>query len=414
MALMEQTDQRATSRSAEKFPFPRDPECPLLPSKEYERRRREEPISRVDVGSESEPWLVTRHADMVAVMGNPAVFSHSPLTPGFPSRPAAAGALTEGFLLEQDPPVHTRQKAVLMEEFSLRKVQQHAPLVRRVVTETLDNFIASGSPAEFVSGVAYRIPGEIICELLGVQPGERERFLGWISACMTTSPQGEEGQQKTAAALEAFSEYVEYLLDQKLRERPDDLIGRMLHNLDEGVVSRDEMIRLIKTLIVGGIDTTANTIALGTLAFLLHPEQLAKLRDDPGLASNASEEVLRFTNITHTGRRVAAREDIEIGGTLIRAGEGVVVTADAVNRDQAVFEDPNTFDIERKNARRHGTFGFGIHLCVGSALARLEMKEFFSQVFVRIPTLALAGEEQGVEYKYDSTIWGLERLDVRW
>jgi cytochrome P450 len=397
----------------DEFPFPRDEGCPLWPSKEYARRRHEEPVSRVRTGTDNDPWLITRYADAIAVLGNPAAFSQDPLAPGYPHRPGHSEILTSGFLMEIDPPLHTRLRGVVNEEFSVRRIGGHAELVRRVVSQVLDDFLASGSPADLVSGIAYRLPGLVICELLGVPYEDKDLFLNWITLCF--GPPNEESQKQAAVAAKEFADYVDELLTQKQRSPSDDIIGRMVKNsLEPGTVSRDELLTLIRSLVVGGFDTTANTISLGTLAFLLHPEQMAALRDNSELAGNAAEEVLRVTAITHLGRRRAARKDVEVGGTLIRAGEGVIVSQDAVNRDESLFDDPDRFNIERTGARRHMSFGFGIHLCVGSPLARLELKELFAQMFVRIPTLSLAGTRNDVGYKADGNIWGLQRLEVRW
>jgi len=402
-----------TEAEVDEFPFPREQKCPLWPSPEYARRRHEEPVSRVRMGSDNDPWLITRYADAIAVLGNPGAFSQNPTAPGYPHRPGHSEVLTSGFLMEIDPPLHTRLRAVVNQEFAVRRIEEHAVAVRNIVTSVLDELLAGDKPADYVPAVAYKLPGLVICELLGVPYGDKDLFLGWINQCF--GPPNEDSAREASIAAKAFADYVDQLLADKERNPTEDIIGRMVvSSLETQVVDRDELLSLIRQLIVGGFDTTANTISLGTLAFLLQPEQLAALRDDPTLAGHAAEEVLRFTAITHLGRRRAARQDIEVGGQLIRAGEGVIVAQDAINRDEALFENPDAFDIRRKGPRRHMSFGFGIHLCPGSPLARLELKELFAQLFVRVPTLELATSPDEVSYKDDANIWGLRSLEVTW
>jgi cytochrome P450 len=156
-------------------------------------------------------------------------------------------------------------------------------------------------------------------------------------------------------------------------------------------------------------------IALGTLALLEHPDQLAILRDsdDPKLVAGAVEELLRYLNITHNGRRRVALEDIEINGQLIRAGEGMIFPNDIGNRDPEVFASPDELDVTR-DARRHVAFGFGVHQCLGQPLARMELQVVYSTLYRRIPTLRLATELDKVSFKHDGSVYGVYELPVAW
>lgn len=161
-------------------------------------------------------------------------------------------------------------------------------------------------------------------------------------------------------------------------------------------------------LLIAGHETTANMIALGTLALLQHPDQLALLRetDDPRLVSSAVEELLRYLHITHLGRRRAVTEDIEIGGQIIRAGEGVIMVNEVANRDPEVFPDPDRLDLTR-DARRHVAFGFGVHQCLGQPLARMELQAVYGTLYRRIPSLRLVGTLDDVRFKHDAFIYGV-------
>lgn len=168
-------------------------------------------------------------------------------------------------------------------------------------------------------------------------------------------------------------------------------------------------------LLIAGHETTANMIALGTLALLENPGQLALLRDtdDPKLVSSAVEELLRYLHITHNGRRRVALEDIEIDGQVIRAGDGLIVANDIGNRDPEAFPDPDRLDIQR-DARHHVAFGFGVHQCLGQPLARMELQVVYSTLYRRIPTLRLAGDLDQIPFKHDGSVYGVYELPVTW
>jgi cytochrome P450 len=168
-------------------------------------------------------------------------------------------------------------------------------------------------------------------------------------------------------------------------------------------------------LLVAGHETTANMIALGTVALLQNPEQLALIRDseDPAVVDRAVEELLRYLNITHSGRRRVALEDIQIDDQVIHAGDGLIVANDIVNRDPEAFPEPDRLDITR-DARRHIAFGFGIHQCLGQPLARLELRIAYKSLYSRIPTLALATGLDELKFKHDGIVYGVYELPVTW
>jgi cytochrome P450 len=154
-------------------------------------------------------------------------------------------------------------------------------------------------------------------------------------------------------------------------------------------------------------------IALGTLLFLQHPDQLELLRKDPGLAPAAVEEIMRYLSIAHSGQRRVAKEDVEISGQLIRAGEGIIAFQSAANRDSKVFSDPDKFDI-RRDARQQVGFGFGVHGCLGQYLARIELQIVFTTLFSRLPNLALAAPIETLKFKDDMLVYGVEHVPVTW
>jgi cytochrome P450 len=204
-------------------------------------------------------------------------------------------------------------------------------------------------------------------------------------------------------------------VDRKIAEPGDDLLSELVPRIADGEITRSDAAGMGGLLLVGGHDTTANMIALGTLALLEHPEQLARLRggDDPKRVESAVEELLRYLTIAHNGRRRVALEDIEIAGETIKAGEGLIMPNDIANRDAAVFPDPDTLDLDR-DASGHVAFGFGVHQCLGQPLARLELEVVYGTLYRRIPTLKLATTLDKIPFKHDGGVYGVYELPVTW
>ncbi len=219
------------------------------------------------------------------------------------------------------------------------------------------------------------------------------------------------------AAQRELLDYLDDLIAGKLVEPDDALLSQLAASrLATGELSRRDVAMMALLLLVAGHETTANMIALGTLALLRHPGQLAVLRDadDPAVIAGAVEELLRYLNIVHSGRRRVAREDIEIGGQVIKAGDGVVVANDIGNRDPDAFAgDPDELDVTR-DSRRHIAFGFGVHQCLGQPLARVELQVVYGTLYRRIPTLRLATELSEVPFKHDALVYGVYELPVTW
>jgi cytochrome P450 len=169
------------------------------------------------------------------------------------------------------------------------------------------------------------------------------------------------------------------------------------------------------TLLVAGLETTGNMIALGTLLLFQHPEQLELLRNttDRLLITRAVDELVRYLNISHSGRRRVALADIDLGDRTIKAGEGLILASDVANRDERVFSDPDALDI-RRDATHHLAFGFGPHHCLGRPLASLELQVVYGTLYRRIPTLRLAVDLDAVPFKHDGVAYGVRELFVTW
>ncbi|MFI6555626.1 cytochrome P450 [Streptomyces griseus] len=210
-------------------------------------------------------------------------------------------------------------------------------------------------------------------------------------------------------------DYLHRLVGEKLDSPGDDLLSALAERIRAGELTRAGAAAMGVLLLLGGHETTANMISLGTLTLLDHPDQLARVRDtdDPAVVTAAVEELLRYLSIVHLGRRRTALEDIEIGGRTIRAGDGVILLGELANRDSAAFPDPDRLDITR-NARLHQAFGAGAHHCVGQPLARMELQVICPTLFRRIPTLRAAEAVDRLPFTYDAVVHGLHALPVTW
>jgi cytochrome P450 len=216
------------------------------------------------------------------------------------------------------------------------------------------------------------------------------------------------------AAHDELTEYLDGVIADKLAEPADDLLSKLAgERVATGELSRRDAAVMALLLLIAGHETTANMIALGTLALLEHPDQLAALRDtdDPALIAGAVEELLRYLSIVHSGRRRVALQDIEIDGQTIRAGEGIVLAGDTANRDEGAFADADRLDVHRE-ARGHLAFGFGVHACLGQPLARAELQIVYGTLYRRIPGLRLAVPLEQIPFKHDSIVYGVYELPV--
>lgn len=390
------------------FPAARDTGCPFDPPPAIRSLQRETPLTRVRLWDDSTPWLVTRYADQRKVLGDPRV-SADINRPGYPSStPLRGGAIS--FILMDDPE-HARLRRMVTAPFTIKRVEAMRPGVQKIVDDLIDEMLAGPNPADLVSAFALPMPSLVICRLLGVPYTEHDFFQKNSNVLINreTTPEAK------AAAGAALGEYLDSLIGEKLTEPGDDLLSGLTERIRAGELTRQEAAQMGVLMLIAGHETTANMIALGTLALLEHPDQLTLLRqpDDPKLVASAVEELLRYLHITHNGRRRVALEDIEIAGQIIRAGEGIILANDIANRDPDVFTEPDRLDL-RRDSRRHVAFGFGVHQCLGQPLARMELQVVYSTLYRRIPTLRLAANLDDVKFKHDGSVYGVYELPVAW
>lgn len=392
------------------FPMGRASGCPFDPPPGVRAKQEEGPLTKVRLWDGSTPWLVTRYSDQRVLLADSRV-SADISRPGYPSSaPIPPGGSTISFILMDDPE-HARLRRMVTGPFAIKRVAALRPAVQKIVDDLIDDMLAGPKPVDLVEAFALPVPSLVICELLGVPYSDHDFF----QANSKTIIKRDATPEQRSAAHGALAGYLDGLTGEKLASPGDDLLSRLADRVKIGELDRSEAARMGVLLLIAGHETTANMIALGTLALLENPDQLALLRDtdDPKLVASAVEELLRYLNITHNGRRRAVLEDIEIAGQVVRAGDGLIMANDIGNRDPDAFADPDRLDIER-DARHHVAFGFGVHQCLGQSLARLELQIVYSTLYKRIPTLALASDVGQVPFKHDGSVYGVYELPVTW
>ncbi|WP_371563743.1 cytochrome P450 [Streptomyces canus] len=391
--------------------FPQDRTCPYRPPTGYEPLRAARPLSRITLFDGRPAWLVTGHDTARALLADPRL-STDRTRDGFPAPTARSAAIKtrRTALLGVDDPEHRVQRRMMGPSFTLRRATELRPRIQRIVDERIDAMIAQGPPAELVSAFALPVPSAVICALLGVPYTDHDFFEGQ-SRRLLRGPAAADVMD----ARDQLEEYFDELIDRKQKrpEAGDGVLDELVHRqLRDGELTREELIALAIILLVAGHETTANMISLGTYTLLQHPDRLAELRTDPELIPNAVEELMRMLSIVDGLLRMAL-EDIEVAGTTIRAGEGVLFSTSVVNRDEGVYTDPDTLDWHRP-ARHHIAFGFGIHQCLGQNLARAELEIALRTLFERLPTLRLAAPAGAIPFKSGDSIQGMLELPVTW
>ncbi|GAU65883.1 putative cytochrome P450 [Streptomyces sp. NBRC 110611] len=405
--------------------FPQKRTCPYQPPEGYQRLWEQRPLARVVLYNGRVVWAVTGEAEARRLLRD-ARLSSDNTHPRFPSL-AARFADLEGMtlpLLTVDDPEHRRQRQRLIPHFGVRRIAALRETVQRVVDRHLDAMVRHGSPADLVSAFALPVSSTVVCQLLGVPYADHDFFeerTRWLMRG-ATARQTRDGYVELRAYLEALVYRKE---SRSTSWKGTGTAEGVVHGdhglLDElvegrgrsGGPDRDELVALALVLLIAGHETTAHSIATGVLMLLEHPRQLAALRADESLFPSAVEELLRYLSTLDGLVRVAV-EDVETGGTVIRAGEGVVFPTSVLNRDPAVHPRPDEVDVRRAD-RRHLAFGFGVHQCLGQHLARLELEIALRTLLARLPGLRLAVPAGSLACTPgDASFQGVTALPVTW
>jgi len=311
-----------------------------------------------------------------------------------------------GWLVDMDPPDHTKYRRALSNLVSLRRMKELTPRIEQIVHDHLNTMEKMGPPLDLIEHFALPVPSLIICELLGVPYEKRSEFQSNSAAIFSL----EVNAGQATAAMDNLTNLLRELVIEKRKHPEDDILSELTKL---GEFNDEEIAGLGVLLLTAGHETSASMLGLGTLTLLTNPAQLALLQQDPTLIDNAVEELLRYITIFQFGVPRTPLEDVTLDGQLIKAGESLTLSLPAANRDATQFKHPNQLDIQRTE-RGHLAFGFGIHFCLGRNLARIEMQICYLELFRQFPSLRLAVPLDAVELNNEAGFYGIHRLPVAW
>lgn len=395
------------------FPMTRSPGCPLAPPPQVLELNKAKQLTRVRIWDGSTPWLITGYEAIRALFAD-ARASVDDRRPGYPHWNEGMAATVHKrprSVFTSDAEEHTRFRRMLSKPFTFKRVEALRPAVQTVTDEHIDAVLAGPQPVDLVSKLSLPIPSLVISKLLGVPYEDAEFFQEQANKGMSRYATAEE----SAEGATALARYLAKLVRAKMAEPSEDLVSDLAERVAAEELSVREAAQLATGVLIAGHETTANQISLSVVALLENPSQLAFLReaDDPKVVAIAVEELMRYLSIIQTGQRRIAVEDIEVGGEVIHAGEGIILDVAPANWDARQFPAPDRLDLRRDDGPHVG-FGYGRHQCVGQQLARMELQIVLPTLLRRIPTLRLAVPVEDLPFKHDALAYGLYELPVEW
>lgn len=398
----------ATGQETPAYPF--GPARGLDLEPDFARLRKEEPLARVRLPYGGEAWLATRHEDIRTVLADQR-FSRAE-TRGKDVPRSGPLIQYDPSILSMDPPEHTRLRTLATKAFTVRTVQTLRPRVQEIIDGLLDDMIEAGSPADLTHSLAWPLPIVVICELLGIPVEDRDRFRGWTDLMLAI---GDTDAAVVSEARDNLNDYLRELIAKRRVEPTEDLLGQLVRAKDQDDrLSETELVTFGVTLLIAGHETTANQTGNFVYLLLKDRELWQSLVDDPDLVPAAVEELMRFVPLgAGAGFARIAKEDVELGGQLVRKGEAVMVAIGSANRDETVFDHPEEIDFHRET-NPHIGFGHGVHHCLGAPLARLELRMAVGTLVRRLPGLRLAVPADEVAWRADRLVRGARSLPVAW
>ncbi len=394
---------------------PLSPEFIADPYPFYQRLRATDPMHLTPLGF----YVASRHADIATILRDKRFGKDFA---GRMSRRYGPQILDEPvyrsmrhWMLQQDPPDHTRLRGLVVRAFTARRVEDMRPRIQAIVDGIIDRVEARGR-MDLIADFAFRLPVTVICDMLGIPAEDREIFFASSRTggrLLDPVPLSRAEIEQHNASNLAAAEYFRGLFELRRREPGDDLTTQLVHAEEHGSkLSNEELTANIILLFGAGHETTVNLIGNGLLALHRNPDQLRLLRDDPSLTANAVEELLRYdSSVQVTGRTTL--EDVEdIGGIPLAKGQSVICLLGSANRDPAVYADPDRLDIRRADVRPL-SFGGGIHYCLGAQLARIEGEIAIATLLRRLPNLRL-DDPHHPDWRQTFVLRGLNTLPAGW
>ena len=373
----------------------------------YRKLRRRSPVHRSAIlGS----WVLTRYEDVVATVTDHERFSNDPSWRG-PNASVLRPAPDDYSILLMDPPDHARLRKIAAKVFARARLSALNETITRTAVELIARAARRGT-IDWVHEVAAPLSMSVMLKMLGIPERDRQRWATWVrerAPLLEMIVTRDERRTSYRAGAE-IQRYFTALLQCRRGSDGDDAISTFARHVADGdKMSMAEAADMLSVLMIAGNETTANLIGNGMLALLRHPEQMQRLREEPARMQDAIDEMLRFDSPVQTDFRIA-KATVRLRRHVIKPGDGVILLTGSANRDEAAFEDPDTFDITRKDPK-HTSFGHGIHYCVGAELARMEASAVFSEVLRAVDTIKTHGNEP--RYRPSTVIRGLAALPLR-
>lgn len=371
--------------------------------------RSEAPIAHVRGPDGREFFMVTRYKLVEEIAKRTDDFSNDIahlLFAGGSSTPAVTevmqqDAMSPGLLLITDDPEHKRYRALVNAAFAQGRIAHLTPIVERIVDDLIDDFIEAGE-CDFVNQFAVLLPTYMIADIIGLPRKDFGLVRKWSDAVIRiVSRMGTPEEELEAAhMIVEFRKFIIHAIEERRVKPADDLISSLINARVDGMapLSNEEIAPLTFEIAVAGNETTRNTLMSGMVRLINAPDQLQAVRDDPSVVANAVEELLRYETPATSMWRIAAR-DVTVAGVDIPKGAEVLLRYDAANRDPEIFDDPDKFDVRRKNSLRHISFGApGVHRCLGQMLGRKELQIAFPKLFNRLDNLRIIAERSDTHY----------------
>jgi cytochrome P450 len=375
----------------------------------FERLRKEEPVHYCTKAPIEPYWSVVKYNDIMHVDTSHGIFSSDARLGGIAIRDAPPGYDWPSFIA-MDQPKHAEQRKTVSPMFTPAHLDELAVLIRKRSAKVLDS-LPRNETFNFVERVSIELTTQMLATLFDFPFGERRKLTRWSDVFTALSKSGVvKSQEQRRKEMDECREYFAKLWNERVNAEPrNDLLSMMAHSDATRHIDPDNLMGNIILLIVGGNDTTRNTMSASVLALNENPGEYRKLRENPALIDSMVPEVIRWqTPLAHMRR--TALEDTELGGKKIRKGDRVVMWYVSGNRDEEMMDRPNEFVIDRPRPRTHLSFGFGIHRCVGMRLAELQLKIVWEEILKRFERIEVVGEPKRV---YSSFVRGIESLPVR-
>jgi pimeloyl-[acyl-carrier protein] synthase len=381
----------------------------------FDRLRNDAPVWW---SAKSKYWIVSRYTEARAILRDLDYekgfhrFKQGPAIADLFPQVRAIKKAASSWMLQMDPPDHTRIRSLVNKAFTPKIVSEMHPDIESIANSLLDDVQKKGE-MDVMQDFAFPLPVMVISDMLGVPRSDRDKFKHWSDGLVGALNPRREFIKVTRAgsAVEELNQYLTPLVEERRKNPKNDLISLLVQAEEEGnKLTREEVLSNCILLLVAGHETTVNLIGNSVLSLLHHPEQLDLLKKQPELTESAVEEVLRFESPVQTVRRVAG-DDLELAGNKLKKEDFIMIFLGSANRDPEHFENADKFDITRKE-NKHLAFSEGIHYCLGASLARTEGRVAIQHLFNRLPNLKLASDK--IEFKMPFALRGPRVLPVKW